>query len=252
MSKATITSVPATPTPETSGNSASLASTPFQLDGAERETRRYNPIEFLAWVRTIIKYSEIRGGESSLFPASLGQQILWQGVCFGARTHKVSVGLFDVAGIMSCWQDYVLDAFHVELEAMKADGDLHSYGLDKPETLANIKEGEYISQVPLHTHRMLVLTNYEQKFSRKLRLSSVRTSTQNSLSEGRSMRGGLRELTLPPLLPPSQRQRRRDCVVALLWCTSGRINLKPLLARGQGQRRARRARPCKGLRVSLL
>lgn len=66
-----------------------------------------------------------------------------------------------MAGIICCWQDYVLDAFHVELETMKADGDLHLYGLDKPEILANIEEGECIYQVALHTCHMFVLTHYE-------------------------------------------------------------------------------------------
>jgi len=53
-----------------------------------------------------------------------------------------------VAGITRCWQEYVLDAFRAELEAMKGEGDLHLYGLDKPETLANVEQSEYIDQIP--------------------------------------------------------------------------------------------------------
>ena len=65
----------------------------------------------------------------------------------------------DEAGIICCWQDYVLDAFHAELEVMKTEGDLHLYGLDKPETLAYIEQSEYIYQIPLHLDHILLLTH---------------------------------------------------------------------------------------------
>jgi hypothetical protein len=84
MSKSTITSIPASPTPETSGDSAGSATPPFQLDGSEREARQnYNLIEFLSWASSVIKYSEIRGGEWSLFPVSLERHTFFgNGVCF--------------------------------------------------------------------------------------------------------------------------------------------------------------------------
>lgn len=63
MSKATIPSISATSTPATSGESAGSAGPPFHLKGAERGAQRYNTIEFLSWARSIIKYSDIRGGE---------------------------------------------------------------------------------------------------------------------------------------------------------------------------------------------
>jgi hypothetical protein len=66
MSKATIPSIITAPTLETSGNSVGSASPPFHLNVTEREAQRYNPIELLSWARSIIKYSEIRGGEWSL------------------------------------------------------------------------------------------------------------------------------------------------------------------------------------------
>ena len=139
MSKHTTTSTPATPTPETSGDSAGSA-TP--VDSSERGAQqRYNPIEFLSWARSVIKYSEIRGGESGT------QQILWKRCPLPACTDEKSVELFDITGIICCWQDYVLDAFHAELEVMKVEGDLHLYGLDKPETLTDIEQGEYLSDI---------------------------------------------------------------------------------------------------------
>jgi len=84
------------------------------------------------------------------------------GVCLGACTDEELVELDDVAGIICCWQDHVLDAFHAELEAMKADDELHLYGLDKPETLIDIEQGEYIYHMPLHSGHILILTHYDR------------------------------------------------------------------------------------------
>ena len=130
---------------------------------------------------------------------------------------------------------------------MKGEGDLHLYGLDKPEILADIDQGEYIYQIPLHLDHKL--THYEQKFSRGLRLLSVKTSIGDCMSEKRTKLGGSRELT-PPLPPPLR--RRRGCVVALLWCTSRIIKMKSPHARSQRrrsqrQRRAKESRARKGL-----
>ena len=150
MSKVTITSISDTPTPETSGESAGSATPQFHLDSADREAQRYNPIEFLSWARSIIKYSEIRGGEWSFFPIHERDKLFGTDVCFGACIDEGSVELFDVAGIICCWQDYILNAFRAELEAMKAEGELQLYGLDKPETLTDIEQGECIHQTLLH------------------------------------------------------------------------------------------------------
>lgn len=99
------------------------------------------------------------------------------GVCFRACTNEGSVELSDVAGITCCWQDYVLDVFGTELEMMKAEGDLHLYGLDKPETLGDLKQGEYIYQIPVHFNHMIILTRSEQRSSKELQISCVKTST---------------------------------------------------------------------------
>ena len=64
MTNTTITSIPATPPAETSEDSDWSASPLFHLDDLEGEAQqRYNPIEILSWASSVIKYSEIRGGE---------------------------------------------------------------------------------------------------------------------------------------------------------------------------------------------
>lgn len=92
-------------------------------------------------------------------PSQSGSQhILWQWCLHRACTDEESVDLSDEAGIICCWQDYVLDAFHAELEAMKTEGDLHLYGLEKPETLAYIEKSEYIYRIPLHLDHIYLPT----------------------------------------------------------------------------------------------
>lgn len=89
----------------------------------------------------------------------------------------------------------------------------------------------------LHLDHVLALTRYEQKFSRKLRLLSVKTSIGDSASERRTKLKGPRELTPPPL------RRKRGCVVALLWCTSRIIKMKFPRARSQRQKRIIKMKP---------
>ena len=120
---------------------------------------------------------------------------------------------------------------------MKGEGDLHLYGLDKPEILNDIEHGEYIYQITLHLDHKL--THYEQKSSRGLPLLSVMTSIGDCAPEKRTKLEGSRELTPPP--PPPLR-RRRGCVVALLWCTSRMIKMKSPYARSQRRRSQRRRR----------
>jgi hypothetical protein len=64
--------------------------------------------------------------------------------------------MLDVAGIICCWQDYVLNAFHGQLEVMKVEDGSQLFGLDKPEILTDIGQGEYIYQMSLHCNHIVL------------------------------------------------------------------------------------------------
>jgi hypothetical protein len=143
MPEVTITSVTTMTAPETVGNSAGSGNPPIRLDSAERQARRYYLIEFLAWARSVIKFSEIQGGE---WPFNLGTRNANTLAILRARADERFTDMFDVTGITSCWQDYVLNAFHTQLEAIQVEGDLQLYGLDKPEVVTKIEQGKCIER----------------------------------------------------------------------------------------------------------